>query len=137
VTKKRLSAKCYNDKIKDHQTTLGSDVGLLEWNASPELFGAIFMFLINKGIITHPHGKDIYHHSMPLGCIFTIKSTRFKGRNLKQTAVYELLKKARSAMNTEEHTIYQLIKNAVSKLKTILFLCAAIPGSIFLEFINL
>lgn len=137
MTKKRLSAKSYNDKLRSHQITLGSDVGLLEWNASPELFGAIFMLLIDKEIIIHPHGKDIYHHSMPLGCIFTMKSKRFEGKNLLQTAIYEALKKARTTLKDDEQPLYELIKNAVSRSKPMLFLCAAIPGTQILDLINL
>lgn len=131
--KKRLSAKKINGIINSLKKAIDKKVGLIDWTGTRENYGETFIELIDKGLITHSKGKDVYHFGLVLGCIFNLKRANGSRKNLKHSAVFESLKIGRANLNIDKQGLSNKVKKVVSSTNKKVFLCATMSQGMFLE----
>lgn len=134
--KKQLSAKKFNGKSERLKNRIEKEVGIMTWTGTLEQCGEYFMPLIQSGLIVHSRGKDVYHYGLTLSCIFNIQRANGSRNNLKNTAIFEALKKSRSNLNSGLLEGCKKVKILVLLTNKFIFLCSDMSEGLFSAFLT-
>ncbi len=103
--KKRLNANQFHEKVTKVRKYIEKELGCITWHGTNDKLGEHLAELIHKGLITHDNGTDSYHFGLILACIINVKRANGKRENLKHTAIYEGIKKAKTNLNYENKRV--------------------------------